>query len=261
MPYVDNSGVKIHYEVEGAGPPLILQHGFTSSMESWYRNGYVDALQGSYRLILVDSRGHGASEKPHDLAAYTYERRASDDIAVLDALDVPRAHYFGYSMGGRIGFVLAQTAPERFTSFIIGGSGPFARVPGSNVARYVVPFQKGMEYYVAQREQQEGPLPDWQKAMILANDPQALIAAALASEQDPGRDATLGKLDVPCLLFAGEADTGAYEDAKRSAGLIPGASFVSFPDLNHGQTNRRSDLVLPHVQSFLARVRSTATGT
>ena len=253
MPYADNHGVKIHYEVEGAGPPLLLQHGFTSSLESWYRNGYVEALRGQYRLILVDARGHGASDKPHDLAAYTYELRASDDVAVLDALDVPRAHFFGYSMGGRIGFVLAQNALQRFTSFIIGGSGPFARVPGSNVNRYVVPFQQGMSSYVAQREQQEGPMPDWQKTMILANDPQALIAAALASEKDPGREGTLGSLSVPCLLFAGDADAGAYEDAKRAAALIPNATFVSFPGLNHGQTNRRSDLVLPHVEAFLAR--------
>ncbi|MCH7787371.1 MAG: alpha/beta fold hydrolase, partial [Chloroflexi bacterium] len=63
MPYADNNGVKIHYEVEGEGPPLVLQHGFTRSLQGWRDNGYVTALKDDYKLIMVDSRGHGASDK------------------------------------------------------------------------------------------------------------------------------------------------------------------------------------------------------
>jgi pimeloyl-ACP methyl ester carboxylesterase len=66
MPYVDNAGLKISYRVEGEGLPLILLHGFTDSAESWYELGYVHALQARHRLILIDSRGHGKSDKPHD---------------------------------------------------------------------------------------------------------------------------------------------------------------------------------------------------
>jgi len=70
MPYVDNNGIRIHYQVEGEGPPLVLQHGFTSSMRRWYLHGYVDAMKSAYQLVLVDARGHGQSDKPHDPAAY-----------------------------------------------------------------------------------------------------------------------------------------------------------------------------------------------
>jgi alpha/beta hydrolase fold len=76
MPYTDNHGVRIHYQVEGSGPPLILQHGFTDSLETWYELGYVGALSRERQLILVDARGHGASDKPHHTAAYTNEARA-----------------------------------------------------------------------------------------------------------------------------------------------------------------------------------------
>ena len=62
MPYATNQGVRIHYQVEGDGPPLVLQHGFFWSVEGWYRVGYVDTLRTSYRLILIDARGHGASD-------------------------------------------------------------------------------------------------------------------------------------------------------------------------------------------------------
>ena len=74
MPYLTNNAVAIHYRVEGEGSPLILQHGFTDSSESWYELGYVAALKSKFRLILPDTRGHGQSDKPHDPRAYTPAR-------------------------------------------------------------------------------------------------------------------------------------------------------------------------------------------
>src|SRR5207237_3323115 len=68
MPYANNQGVRIHYRVEGEGLPLVLQHGYTQSLEHWYQCGYVDALKAHYRLVLVDARGHGGSDKPHERA-------------------------------------------------------------------------------------------------------------------------------------------------------------------------------------------------
>ena len=68
MPFADNAGVPIHYQVAGGGPPLVLQHGFTDSLESWAHYGYVAALQADFSEIRIDARGHGASGKPHDPA-------------------------------------------------------------------------------------------------------------------------------------------------------------------------------------------------
>ena len=59
MRYADNGSVQIHYQVEGEGPALVLQHGFTESVVDWYETGYVEALKPDYRLILIDARGHG----------------------------------------------------------------------------------------------------------------------------------------------------------------------------------------------------------
>ena len=110
MPYARNEGVRIHYEVEGEGPPLVLQHGFSESVVDWYETGYVKALKPDYRLILIDARGHGDSDKPHDPEAYLLNRRVGDVTAVLDALDIATAVYWGYSMGGWIGFGMANYA-------------------------------------------------------------------------------------------------------------------------------------------------------
>ena len=108
MPYIENSGVRIHYAVEGSGPELVLLHGFMGSIVDWIALGYVGALQAHYRLILIDSRGHGRSDRPHDEASYALDRRVADVTAVLDALSVETAHFWGYSMGGYIGFGMAK---------------------------------------------------------------------------------------------------------------------------------------------------------
>lgn len=111
MPYAENQGVRIHYRVEGAGPPLLLQHGFAGSLEAWREFGYVAALRHDYQCILLDARGHGSSDKPHNPSAYDLPSRVGDIVAVLDALRLPKAHFFGYSMGGWIGFGLAWSSP------------------------------------------------------------------------------------------------------------------------------------------------------
>ena len=70
MPYADNNGVRIHYHVEGEGTPLVLQHGLTSSIMRWYSFGFVDALKNDYRLLIIDARGHGDSDKIYGAEAY-----------------------------------------------------------------------------------------------------------------------------------------------------------------------------------------------
>ena len=125
MPDAYNGGIRIHYEIEGAGPPLLLHHGSSGSGADWRDLGYVDALKHDYKLILIDARGAGASDKPHDAAAYDPALRASDVVAVLDDLGIRHTHYFGYSLGGWVGFLLAKYAPDRFTSLILGGAHPY----------------------------------------------------------------------------------------------------------------------------------------
>ena len=127
MPYVTNEGIRIHYEIDGDGPPLVLQHGFTQKVKSWEMAGYVDALKPHYRLIRVDARGHGDSDKPHDPTAYTLYRHVNDVVAVLDVLNLRTAHFWGYSMGGWIGFGMAKYAPRRVDALMIGGAQPYER--------------------------------------------------------------------------------------------------------------------------------------
>ena len=77
-------------------------------------------------MVLLDARGHEASDKPHDPAAYGLLNHVADVLAILEALQLSKAHFFGYSMGGLIGFGLAKYAPGRVESLVIGGAHPYA---------------------------------------------------------------------------------------------------------------------------------------
>jgi len=252
MPYAHNNSVRIYYQVEGNGPPLVLQHGFTSNLQTWYAYGYVAALQQDYRLILIDARGHGQSDKPYEPQAYALQRRVEDVLAVLDALQIDTAHYMGYSMGGRIGFGIAKYSPERFASLIIGGMHATESSSDSAQERIAL-LQQGMAAYVAHAEQHNGPMAPERKARLLANDPEALIASLQAPRGLTGMDQLLLDLTTPCLLYVGEADS-YYAGARQAVRLLPNARFVSFPGLDHGQTSQASHLVVPHVTQFLEEV-------
>jgi pimeloyl-ACP methyl ester carboxylesterase len=248
MPYADNQGVRIHYRVEGNGPPLVLQHGFTQSAEDWYDRGYIAGLKTDYRLILVDSRGHGASDKPHDPAAYVLEKRAADVVAVLDALGLIKAHFWGYSMGAWIGFGMAQYAPGRVDRLVIGGPGPRARSLEGTRQVMRTGIAEGNDALIAAMEKRWGfeASPKTRESMRGA-DLQALLAAA---QDRPSLEHILPGMRMPCLLYAGEDDPLCAE-AKAASQLIANARFFSMPSLTHAGGFFRADLALPEVMPFL----------
>ncbi len=251
MPYIDNNGIRIHYHVEGEGHPLVLQHGFTSSIKNWYANDYVEPLKTEYQVVLIDARGHGESDKPHDSAQYDLKLRVGDVTAVLDNLGIEKSHFLGYSMGGRIGYGMVMYAPERLQSLMIGGMHPYESGGNISVDERVKLLSQGMEAYVANMEATGGPMEQGRRARLIENDHKALIAAISSPRGTTGD--VLSKINMPCLLYVGEAD-GFYEGVNRAAQGIPGVTYVSFPGLNHGDVSQKSDVVLPHVRSFLQRV-------
>ncbi len=268
MPYVNNDGVKIHYEVEGQGSPLMLVHGMGGSMDSWRWTGYAKELSKDHRLILIDIRGFGASDKPLDSSAYEFQNRISDLVAVLDDINIAKTGYFGYSMGGKIGFRIPIYAPNRFSYLILGGMGyPIKGNEDGEDANSIQTKQdlenaireapdNPMEFFVAVREKRMGaPLHPDRRAILLANDAQAFLVYNCMSPRivSPKAEEVLPNIKIPCLLFAGEADN-RFQNIKECAALIPGAKFVSLAGLDHLQVLERIDLVLPHVKEFIARV-------
>ncbi|WP_212630763.1 alpha/beta hydrolase [Pseudomonas sp. KB-10] len=120
MPYFDNGGCQLHYEDYGRGEPLLLVHGLGSSTRDWEYQ--IPVLAQHYRVIALDVRGHGRSDKPR--GAYRIADFADDVAALIQYLQLPSVHLVGISMGGMIGFQLGVDRPELLRSLTIVNSGP-----------------------------------------------------------------------------------------------------------------------------------------
>jgi pimeloyl-ACP methyl ester carboxylesterase len=258
MPYARSNGVRIRYETEGSGPPLLLHTGFMGTLESWAEAGYIAALRDRFRLIRLDPRGQGQSDKSHDPAAYADRTRVADVLAVLDAERIERTHFWGYSLGAGVGFWTAIAAPERLHSFIAGGVNAFppeGRPVDSDEG--IVALRKGIPALAAELEAADPHC--WtsprSRERFLANDADALIAARTKRLTERNlSEADVAAIRVPALVYAGSNDDAA--GAERPARVMPNATFVLFDGLDHATAFTCSDLVLPPVLAFLSSAGS-----
>ncbi|AJY46409.1 alpha/beta fold hydrolase [Martelella endophytica] len=120
-----HDGLDLAYFDEGEGTPVLLIHGFASTASvNWVHPGWLKTLgEAGYRVIALDNRGHGQSDKPHDGEYYYPELMAGDAAALLDHLGIERAHVMGYSMGARVSANLALAHPEKVRTLVFGGLG------------------------------------------------------------------------------------------------------------------------------------------
>ncbi|HLB28444.1 MAG TPA: alpha/beta hydrolase [Dehalococcoidales bacterium] len=261
MPYANNHGVRIYYEVEGQGPPVVLAHGmgFGSNLNAWRSTGYTDALRNDFQLILFDFRGHGRSDKSDDVSA-SKSAPADDVVAVLDSLEIIKAHYLGYSMGAAEGFRQAVRHADRFYSFILGGMTP-GKWPEEMVkameisAEWVKLRRTDPEAYFQQMEHLIGhPLTPEEKSELLTRDERAgnetLTPRHERSELTPRE---LAGILVPCVLYCGSLDP-FYAGAQESVQYMPRAAFISLDGLNHITAFSRSDAVVRFVKPLLLRL-------
>jgi pimeloyl-ACP methyl ester carboxylesterase len=249
MPFALNlDGTNIHYEVIGEGPPLVLQHGLLSDLGSWQRRGYVDALKNSFQLILIDSRGHGESDKPKEAEAYELRTRVTDLATVLNVLKINKAHYMGYSMGGWMGYGIAIYMPQRFKSLIIGGFGPF------RAGRFDGPLTEDQRK-ARWEEFRDRTISDPDRARALKEFPWAMKHCKNALDTWRGARQALKTGDLPLLLFSGTKEPNSSPiDMPEVLKFRPDAEFFSVEGTNHIETIEAVDTVAPRVLKFLEKV-------
>jgi pimeloyl-ACP methyl ester carboxylesterase len=224
MALVFSHGVRIHYEVIGNGPPVVLIHGLNASIQTnWKRPGWVEALSPSHRLVLLDLRGHGRSGKPHTRFRYSIELMAADVLAVLDREGIDVTAVMGYSMGSMVAMELLLNHPERFNAAIIGGMG--SRFPARGEWRSGCRDEETGDPPPPRQRQRRRPgsrLPAL-FSFVRHFDPiaQRAVRRAIFRGRQPVDVSRLGEIHVPVLIVAGKRDAlcpGTRDLATRIAG-------------------------------------------
>ena len=263
-----SDGVLLRYVVEGSGEPVILVHGFASSVEhNWLRTGVIEALvQAGYQVVAYDARGHGRSEKPHDPARYGAED-VRDIIRLVDHLDLRQVHLVGYSRGAMLAHHARQLYPERIRSVTLGGygsvgdgSGPIESLPAKTVAdslergrigplvQALVPENAGMP---SARELALG-----EGVLRGTNDMRALAATFRAQPLPPISIASFREVPVATLIIVGEHDP-MRRQAELMAEAVDGLELQVIPGADHlGAPG--TDEFRAHLIQFLNRSRSAA---
>jgi pimeloyl-ACP methyl ester carboxylesterase len=215
--YFDSQGVKIHYVEAGQGDPVVLVHGFSSTADAnWRQPGVFDKLASEFHVIAFDCRGHGLSDKPHDVSSYGMTM--VEDIArLLDHLKIARAHIVGYSMGGAITGAFVVKHPDRVLTAVFGGSAPRTGA-GDQVERDANELAesleqgKGMRPLVVRLLPTDEPRPSDEviaqrsMAALGRNDPLALAAVTRGNKQQIVSIADVRALKMPMLAVIGSAD-------------------------------------------------------
>jgi pimeloyl-ACP methyl ester carboxylesterase len=261
MAYVDNNGVRISYRIDGSGPTITLVHGGFGYKEMWKEMGLVDDLKTDYQLVSIDLRGHGESDKPHTPEAYSMKKFVLDIVAVLDELEIPKAHYWGYSMGGWIGFGMVRYASDRLCSLISGGAQPIDSWTESWKSGWTTLLNKGEAETITAIENSlmnstnseiEPILKKW-LTKVNQVDFQAM-RALMTFREELNLNTYVEHLNVPCLLYGGDRDTGSWVGFEKHIEEIPNSTVVTIPG-GHITAALSIQSVHPLLRSFLENIR------
>ena len=225
-------GVRIAYEALGEGPTVVLVHGFASSrIQNWQGPGWYRTLtEAGYRVVAMDCRGHGDSDKPYEVAAYDYAIMAEDVVAVMEAAGAAPAFLMGYSMGAFLAMHVLMDHPDSVRKLVLAGVGASyfgrAHLPQETIAEALLAADKskitdpvGKTF----RDFAEQPGKD-----------RRALAACMRANRRPFSPADLKQAQRPVLVVCGEKDvlTGSPEPlahafAAGRALIVPGRDHMS----------------------------------
>lgn len=231
MPLFEQDNLNLAYFDEGepSGDPVLLIHGFASSKTvNWVNPGWLKTLgDAGYRVVAIDNRGHGESDKPHDKEAYTPEIMAGDAAALLRHLRIDRAHVMGYSMGARITAFLCLAEPDMVRSAVLGGLG-IGMVEGLGGWEGIAAALRApsIDDVTGDRPRMFRAFADQTKSDRLA------LAACIETSRKKLTVEQAGDIRTPALIAVGTKDDIAGSPQKL-AELMPNATALDIPGRDH----------------------------
>lgn len=252
MTAVYSSGVAIHYDVTGEGPPLVLLHGGANDRSVWRPAGHLAPLSQEFRVVTIDLRGAGDSVAPVDESDHHMGLYVQDVLSVMDELALPDAFIWGVSMGGQVALALAASHPARVRALIIAGADleGWSASPDDYRSFAESIALRGMPVVVEAFDDPHDPLPPWMRDAMLRTDPLAFAAAMRGRAGWPGVEGQLDVLRMPILFVGGESEYGPGI-LEAMAARVPQGRTLRVPRANHIQAFIDSRYVVPRAIEFL----------
>ncbi|MGN6380058.1 MAG: alpha/beta fold hydrolase [Gaiellales bacterium] len=245
-------GVRIYYEAAGRGPALVLHAGAAGDLRMWQRAGYADALSAGHRVILIDHRGQGLSDRPPGLEAHRLSQYTADVQAVLDREEIDRCIFWGHADGGRVGIELAAGMPDRVLALIASG---VVDEPPDVRRRAAAGFRSiGMGELLRLIQRDEGiEAPGWLWLQFLETDVEMMCLELEAWADSPGPWEASRAIRCPVLFLSGELEDPAGELAALAA-RMPDATAATIRGRGHVGAFLEAEPALAHARPFLQRV-------
>lgn len=239
MAHFEHDGCSLHYEEYGQGTPLLLLHGLGSSCRDWEYQ--IPVLAEQYRVIAMDMRGHGRSDKPRE--RYSIRGFAGDVEALIEHLNLGPVHVLGLSMGGMIGFQLAVDQPHLLKSLCVVNSAPQVKVQNANdvwqyAKRWGLARLLSMETLGKAIGRNLFPKPEQDDlrrkiaSRWAENDKRAYLASFDAIV-GWGVQHKLGRITCPTLIISADRDYTPVSLKEAYVKLIPHAKLVVIKDSRH----------------------------
>jgi len=261
MPLIKANGTSLFYDLTGPAeaPAVAFSNSLGTSLEMWDQQ--VRALSNRYRCLRYDTRGHGRSEVVE--GPFSVDDLADDLAGLLAALDIPRAHVVGLSLGGMTAQALAVRHPERVASLVLIATAAHLPPPEGWEERAALVREQGMEaivdavmarWFTADTVDLAPELVRPVRERFLSLDPQGYAATCLAI-RDMDLRSRIGGIAAPTLVVAGEDDPATpVEMAEEIHARIAGSELTVVPEAAHLIAVEQADAVNTLIEEFLARV-------
>jgi pimeloyl-ACP methyl ester carboxylesterase len=248
MPHLDRGGVRVWYEARGAGPSVLLTHGYSATGRMWAPQ--IRGLADRYRLIVWDIRGHGESDSPEDPAEYSETLSVEDMAAILDACGAERAAIGGLSLGGYLSLAFHLAHPERTTSLLLCDTGPGYRNDEAREKwnRMAESFARGLE---DKGLASLGSGVEVRAAQHHSAKGLAAAARGILKQNDARVIDSLPSIRVPAIVVWGERDEAFAKPGEYMAMKIPGAKKVVIPEAGHAANLDQPEAFNAAVLDFL----------
>jgi pimeloyl-ACP methyl ester carboxylesterase len=234
--------VRVAYEIAGEGPQtVVLVHGFASDrVQNWRAPGWYQTLNGAgLRVVALDCRGHGESDKPHAPKFYGHDKMAGDVIAVMDDAGIGEAVLMGYSMGGYIAMSLLLHHPERFSKVIVAGVGAsYLDVAAANEGTNDPSRRAAIADALTVADPATITNVTARNFRLFADQPgkdRLALAACMRGNRDSFTVEQLGTSTRPVLVVCGEKDDLTGPPGPLAAAFADGRA-VTVPDRDHMTT-------------------------